>query len=245
VDKVIVDLEFTLTFPPRLVCVGLKQYGEAPRVHIIDHREGGSFGRLEYLKSFFAKYTGTIIGHNISSDLAVLLWYGIEINKKATIYDTGLAIKCINENETRWDLKTWATYLGFPPYWFYFHDHCENPGVAEMDLEELTKYNTMDLVATEALFNWCEERLTKQRHIHALECAMAPIVARSYQHGMAIDKKALDRHALRLDTEIAKIKQSILDKCGMINLRSPQQVARLLFDTLGLTEVSNNNLATC
>ena len=162
----IIDAEFTLSVPPRLVCIGIKEVGKKELVHVIDHRDCCDFNKLEQLKEFFST-PALFIGHHIQQDIAVLEWNGIKFHPDSKFYDTGLAIRNINENETRWDLKSWATYLGISPYWYYFEDNVESPGVANMDLKELVIYNAWDLKTNEVLYKWCLNHI-KQEHVFQL-----------------------------------------------------------------------------
>jgi DNA polymerase-1 len=68
-----------------------------------------------------------------------------------------------------------------------------------------------------------------------IDMPLAPVLARLEQYGIGTDPTALAHLSGNLKRRIEQIASEIAEKAGvMINLNSPQQVAGLLFDKLGL-----------
>lgn len=227
----------------RLVMVGLLPIGGEPESYVIDHRDCVNYGQLDKLRERLNAYRGLLIGHNLLFEYGVLQHHGITF-PNASPFDTMLALKCYNENETRLDLKTWATYLGYPPYWLKFKEALENGGAENMNLKDLEEYNLYDLWVTESLYQWVKPRMEARQPIpFQLEMDVLPLVARMQNHGLGTEESKFAYHAERLAGEQARLEQEFYETYGQINLASYPQVASLLFDKLGLKQIEGRSTA--
>jgi DNA polymerase-1 len=74
-----------------------------------------------------------------------------------------------------------------------------------------------------------------QRVYYDIERPLLPILIAMETTGIAVDRLALQQVSEQLDKEAASLENEILALAGRpFNLRSPQQLAEILFDTLGL-----------
>lgn len=221
----------------RLVLIGHYENGVYTPI-IVDHVQQMSDNAATLFKSYqeWAKtYAGLIVGHNLLFDLCVLRTHGVEF-PNARFWDTQLALKKINENETTLRLKTWATWLGFPPYADEFQEWmAKGISTIMMPLEMVTKYNEQDCIVTEALYQWQQQRM-KQHGVFEFEMSMLPIVEKMANGGVGLDIGKLKDLTKETWEQMAAVDEKIIKKYGPINLNSPKQVSALLFDRLGLKE---------
>lgn len=213
-----------------------------PLSKVIDHNERTDYAALDRLREELKDYDGVIIGHNLAYDLGVLLAKGVTA-PKAKVFDTFIGLRCYNENETRNDLKSWATYQGYPPYWHKFQKALDTIGAENLPIPDLEEYNAYDLCANADLAAWLTPRI-KQEAIFRLECDTVPLVARMQAHGLKIDTNQLEYHYQRLDHEANEIERKLSAKYGEINLDSHPQVARLLYDRLGIEPIRGEERST-
>jgi DNA polymerase I-like protein with 3'-5' exonuclease and polymerase domains len=240
---IIIDLETPKikNNDPRLPITALGLYpidiDGAPQCHILDHSQMTDFSALEYFKMMFRNWTGTIIGHNLTFDIGVMLHNGFRFTEGTEYFDTMIALKHINCNESRYSLKAWGTYLGMKPWWFDMHKEWETKDTQDADIETLRSYNIGDLLATRLLYDYCKTELAKIPSVMAtfkLENYIIPTVARTILHGFKVDPKRVLEKDREVCLEMARIEQEIAQEYGPINLASPAQVAILLYDKLGL-----------
>ncbi len=75
-----------------------------------------------------------------------------------------------------------------------------------------------------------------QKIYHELELPLLPVLAAMEAHGIAVDSKALAKMSEQMGREIVALEKEAQDLAGVeFNLRSPQQLAEVLFERLGLS----------
>lgn len=78
-----------------------------------------------------------------------------------------------------------------------------------------------------------------------IEKPLVPILLAMKEHGVLIDKKALEALAKTYHTELSKIEKRIFSHAGQeFNVSSPKQLGEILFDKLGLVAKGQKKTAT-
>ena len=71
--------------------------------------------------------------------------------------------------------------------------------------------------------------------VRDLDLPLAPVLARMERQGLGVDREGLDRLESRLGERIREVQTQVQQAAGEpLNLQSPKQVGRLLFEVLGL-----------
>lgn len=238
---IILDTEFDIEKNDRnkakLVCIGvfeaiedlvhcpLKDAHEYAKKHVY-------FERL--LPNYFRDQN--IIGHNLSSDVGLLRIDGYDFGG-CQFWDTLTGLRNINENETVNGLKTWATYLGLPPYWLDFERLLDSGmKVSDMPQELVKTYNAWDLVAQNKLYWWQKKKL-ENHPIFNFEMSIFPLVERMETNGIGVSLDRISESERDIDRSIECIETEIYGEFGdqgIRNLNSHVQVSRLLYDILQL-----------
>ena len=174
---------------------------------------------------------GRIVGHNLVADFTVLLsvphWRDW-IRPGIPLYDTMLAMRHIDENQSRYDLKTWASILfGYDLWWEEFEAWCEAGGRVG-EYPKLKEYNEKDLLATRDLYAYLREY--GETPAMRLDFSVVPIVAWMQHHGLGFDEEAWKVHEEEIDSKIEAVEGRIGKDWGVVNLRSPSQVKVLLWE---------------
>ncbi len=69
-----------------------------------------------------------------------------------------------------------------------------------------------------------------------MDLPLAPVLAAMERDGVRVDRKALDAMSTTMEREIRSLEKTIWDLAGSeFNVNSPQQLAEILFDRMGLT----------
>lgn len=245
-SRIVLDIETTKIETNRkedltIVAVGIKEVGayEGTIYNWNDLEERNA------VQQFLFGFDGLVIGHNLMFDVGVLRVNSCHM-PKAKFYDTMIALRCINIEESKFSLKSWATYLGYPPYWKEFEEMLEYIPTDKMPWDKLEYYNKIDLEVTEDLFKYTEERLEKSgnRVAFELEMDILPLAERMETAGIPVDHEILKEHLVSLEEDSTKIEESIIEEYGPINLNSPFQVAKLLYDDIGLREIPTKGRST-
>ncbi len=177
------------------------------------------------------------LAHNAKFDIMVLQQHGIEVGP--LVFDTSLAAFLLNETSV--GLKDLAlTRLGVEM------SHIEEllgkgksqRTMAEVSWEQATPYAAADADMTLRLFHLFRSDLEERGQLALLETLELPLVAVLADMelaGISIDTDQLRALSRRLHEDLQSIEESIKGIAGYdINLGSPQQLSKLLFEELGL-----------
>lgn len=244
--EVVIDLETTKfaaneSYSARLVALGVYVLnGGKPECWVVEHSEVRDSERLDFYRQMFNTQELLVIGHNLPGDIGWLQKLGFTF-ARCKFFDTMVALRHINENESRYDLKSWATYMGYPAYWRAFKAWLAHSDTHLMPLKDLIPYNEMDLKVTAALYR--QVRAKPLGPAFDLEMEILPLVAAMKMRGFRIDPQKIEAHVTELAGSIAAIEQQFKAEYGEINLNSPVQVARLLYDRLKLRKIAGRSTA--
>ena len=161
----------------------------------------------------------------------MLLWRHFFIEPE---YETDRA------NKKSYSLKTCVTEV--LPQWAGYQEDVDFHSTDPEELKKLHDYNVRDTMFTLRLAKHWWSRLTdKQRQAALIEARCLPLVAQANLRGMLVDTLAARELAQKL-TDTAKEKIASLAPHGVTEkiVRSPTQLAKLLFDDWKLPVLKEN-----
>jgi DNA polymerase-1 len=179
------------------------------------------------------------IGQNIKYDISVLKQYGIEV--KGEIFDTMIA-HYLMQPDLRHNLNFLSEqYLGYKPISIeelIGKKGAKQGSMRDVAAEKITDYACEDADLTFQLKEIFEKELEKN-YLDSLsltmEMPLIPVLADMEQTGIRVDTNALNEFAKKLNEELIKIEEKIIDQAGIhFNISSPKQLGEVLFDKMKL-----------
>jgi DNA polymerase-1 len=172
-----------------------------------------------------------VIGHNIKFDLLWLKKAGFDIRCK--VFDTLAAFHLMAEEYPDKGLEHLASV--FTPMGRYAGGMKEERGHFDAVTEELLDYNAKDADATYRLYRLFRNRLRvdKLRRPFRLMMNTLRTLLDIEMAGMYVDQQELDLQSEVQRKKRRKLRRKLIKEFPGLNPRSPQQVAKLLFVTLG------------
>jgi DNA polymerase I len=195
------------------------------------------------LKEVFANSKIKKIAHQAKFDVEFLQEAGFEIN--GLIFDTKIAAYLIKGGSNSIGLKD----LAFEEFGFQMTKLTELLGtgkkglnmiqLAEQKPKELAQYAAADADYTMQLYSVLNPRLKEEKLVdvfNKLDFPLIDVLIEIERNGVLLDVKALKGLASSLEKRIDKMQTEIykLSK-GDFNIKSPKQLAEVLFDRLGLS----------
>lgn len=187
----------------------------------------------ERIRNFFAAAAGRprLVGHNVNVyDRPVLERHGAPLPPYRAVFDTVIADHVV-ESELPHDLAFLASRHTDMSAW-------KPPGhdawASDVDL---ARYCVLDCVVTAQLAPVYVERLAAlgQAHVYRSDVGLQRLCVGMHRAGMAIDEGERRRHASRLWRRMQVLESEAVALAGRpVNLRSPKQVAVLLYEDWGL-----------
>jgi len=179
------------------------------------------------------------VGQNIKYDILVLKWYGINI--KGSLFDTMIAHYLIDP-DTRHGMDLLAqNYLNYSPISITTLIGAKGKGqgtMRDVPVEKVVDYAAEDADVTLQLANIFEpmlKELNAEELARDIENPLIYVLADIEKEGVRIDVDTLNKYSKELETDIARLEQSVFGKCGVtFNLSSPKQLGEVLFDRLQL-----------
>jgi DNA polymerase-1 len=179
------------------------------------------------------------VGQNIKYDILVLKWYGVNI--KGTLFDTMIAHYLIDP-DTRHGMDLLAqNYLNYSPISIttLIGAKGKNQGtMRDVPIEKVIDYAAEDADVTLQLadiFRPMLKELNAEELARDIENPLIYVLADIEKEGVRIDVETLNKYSKELETDIARLEQSVFGKCGVtFNLSSPKQLGEVLFDRLEL-----------
>ncbi len=177
------------------------------------------------------------VAHNAKFDYMVLLQHGIEVRPLA--FDTSIAAFLLNETSV--GLKELAaTRLGveMTPIEKLIGRGKSQLTMNQVPADECGQYACADADMTLRLYSIFRRQLEERdqmRLLEELEMPLVPVLSDMELAGISIDAAALAELSRKLYKQILEIESSIKELAGYdFNLKSPQQLGKVLFEDLGL-----------
>lgn len=191
---------------------------------------------LEMLRDVLESEKVGKVLHNATYDAHMFIRHGYEL--KNIVCDTQVAMHTLNENEPSYKLKDLATkYLREPSDTFdeLFGKNCRFDTVP---LRVALAYAAKDTDITNRLYLFQREhfeKLPKLKNIYEkVENPLIPVVIHMERTGFILDQEKAKEYGEQLSKEIAELQRQLAEHFGDINLNSPDQLARVIYDDLKL-----------
>jgi len=206
---------------------------------------------LEKLKSIFVSKQIKKILHHAKFDQLVLRPYEIEM--EGVVFDTLLAANLLRKSD--WDkinLKVLSARHLDEKMQSFKEVLGKHKKFSQVPIEDAAEYAAHDALQTFKLKPILEKELKKDKKIEKIfkdvEMPLCQVLLKMEQFGITLDSKKLEEVGKELDKELKKIenkiesavKHKLKRKTFDVNLNSPQQVEKLLFDQLKLPVVKRS-----
>jgi DNA polymerase I len=202
---------------------------------------------LEILRPFCADAKLAKLGQNLKYDLIVLKRAGVELEGVA--FDTMVASYLINPGKTSHGLTAIAAeYLGRSMIPFEEATGGKKITFDKAPLAKATVYAAEDAEVTWEAASSLAPKLQKARLdelFNDLEMPLVPLLARLEMNGVKLNVPALEELSQELTIQLDTIEATCYELAGHeFNLNSPQQLAVVLFEELGLKQVKKTKKRT-
>ena len=194
---------------------------------------------VKEFKEVFEDATISKTGQNLKFDILMLKWYGVEV--KGNLFDTMMAHYVIDP-DTRHNMDILSeNYLGYKPVSIteLIGAKGKNQGtMRDVEIEKITEYAAEDADITLQLKNVFAPKLKEvesEKLLHEIEHPLIYVLADIEYEGVRIDHDTLREFSKELETDIAKLEKTVIEKAGVrFNIASPKQLGEVLFEKLQL-----------
>ncbi len=241
-DAVCFDTETTALDPFAAELVGVSLTWQAHQgVYIpIDMDFEKAESQIGLLQPLFAS-NKLKIAQNLKFDLGILQKYGLKI--EGPFFDTMLAHYLI-EPDQRHNMKVLCEqYLSYSPIPIerLIGEKGKNQGsMRDVSLEDITQYAAEDTDVTFQLFSILQKELEDKSLTGVFENIEVPLVSvlNDIEHeGVCVDVPFLNAYSKELQEQVLNAQKSIFESAGVeFNIASPQQVGKVLFEHLKLSD---------
>ncbi|NMW19073.1 MAG: DNA polymerase I [Chlorobiaceae bacterium] len=178
-------------------------------------------------------------GQNLKYDILVLKKYGIELSPVG--FDTMLASYVLDPKEQHNLDDLAARHLGYRTTTF---DELVGTGKTKLNIYDvepikLSDYGCQDADLALQLEEMFRKKLVKEKELlwlcENIEFPLVSVLAAMEYEGISIDSKSLEKASEAATIELKLLTDKIYAATGSVfNIDSPQQLAHILFDVLGL-----------
>jgi DNA polymerase-1 len=192
-------------------------------------------------KGVFADENIQKVAQNLKYDMAILMWYDIQVNGKT--FDTMIA-HFLLQPEMRHNMDVMAeSYLHYSPV--SIEELIGKKGkdqisMRDVPLPAITEYAAEDADITLQLHNIFDKKLNTEsvrKLFEEIEMPLVKVLTAMEAEGINIDKPVLQDLSDVLSTDIQQTEKEIQSMAGMpFNVSSPKQVGEILFDNLKIVE---------
>ncbi|MEH7116933.1 DNA polymerase [Neobacillus vireti] len=199
---------------------------------------------LKMLRPYLMSKTKKFL-HNAKFDKHMFIRHKSNIG--GIIHDTQIAMQLLNENEPSKRLKDLLTkyknHLGFKEDSYTFEQlFGKNAPFHEVPLEVAKVYACKDTHGCYLLGKWQEQFFQKmfglKRVFYEIESPLLPVVVDMEQTGMLCDMEFGKEYGHELTAYLEELEKEIKEELGDINLNSPAQLQKVLYDDFELEDVS-------
>lgn len=182
--------------------------------------------------------------HNARFDSHMLIRHGLRM--QGIKGDTRIMMALLNENEMSYRLKDLATkygkYFGFEDYSLTYEQLFGKVGFNVVPVDVGMVYACKDTHLTWQFYDWMMGHFNRLpellRLYEKIENPLIEVVIDMEQTGFLIDEKFAAEYGVELKQDIEKLQIELTSHFGEINLNSPVQLSKVLYDDLELTDYS-------
>jgi len=217
-------------------------YAEGEDYYVpLRHTEGGNLPEpevIQELQSLFNTSGLTIVMHNAKFDLMVFRKYNIEPAPDVKIEDSMLEAWLVDENRHKFSLKSLSNEE-FNSNQTTFEELTEGGySIAEVDVEDAGEYACADTKYTLMLHRKYRPMLAKQdleQAYNRIEIPFMRVLSSMAQEGIQIDDVLRQQMIAEAERKSSMARDEVFEIIGYkVNLNSPKQVGKALFEELGL-----------
>lgn len=182
--------------------------------------------------------------HNAKFDFHILRKDGIQV--KGLLMDTMVAMHVLSENEVSYALKNLATKygkgFGFEDKSCTYEELFGKGGFEGTPLDIGHIYACKDTHLTLQFYKWIDSHLKKRPELwevyYNIEQETTLVCIEMEKNGFAIDFDYAKKYQQELTVQVADLEERLKQELGDININSNQQLAEVLYDRLGLEDIS-------
>lgn len=194
----------------------------------------------ELLKPLLEDTDVAKVGHNVKYDMCALEQVGIDL--KPIAFDTMVAAYILHAHLRTFDFDTVCQReFGYTPISFadVAGSKKKDATLVTAPAEKVAEYAAEDAILTHRLYNHYAAQLHKEKHLkvvaETIDFPLIPVLKAMEQHGVCLDIDQLKKLEAKLEKEIGTIRTTIEGYAsGPININSPAQLQKLLFEDLKL-----------
>lgn len=192
---------------------------------------------LDALRPLFAGTKPGKVAHNAKFDYTILLQHGLDTGHIE--FDTSVAAFLLNETSVGLkDLAATRLGIDMTPIEKLIGKGRSKITMVDVPIENAAPYACADADMTLRLFHLFGKELKERNQyglLHDLEMPLVPVLADMELAGITIDSDELRNLSKRLYDQLQAVESEIKEIAGYeFNLRSPQQLSKLLYGELGL-----------
>ncbi|MFC1905988.1 DNA polymerase I [Chloroflexota bacterium] len=193
---------------------------------------------IDKVKPLFDDKNNAKIAHNAKYDMTVLANYGIKVNKLA--FDTMIAAYLLGEKSLGLkSLSFGKLNIEMTPIKNLIGTGAKQLSMAHVDIAEASKYACADADMTLRLYQLLKPELENEGLMQLfadVEMPLVPVLLQMEMSGVNLNGDYLTVLSQEMQQQIYDIETQIYDSIGgqQFNINSPQQLATVLFDDLGL-----------
>jgi len=191
------------------------------------------------LKDLLGSDRRLLVGQNIKFDLLVCRHAGLDLAEP--FFDTMVAAYLAKPGRNEYNLDALALdYLGYRkiPTESLLGEKCRDRTMDACPIDPVAAYAVEDVCITWRLRGLLEKDLAEANLAdlaREVEMPLVPVLASMEETGIAVDTRVLGEIAADLEGRLASLETRIYEAAGHTFLiNSPQQLAQVLFDELGL-----------
>ncbi len=193
---------------------------------------------IQFLKDIFKDPFIEKVAHNANFDISVLVNNGFEVNNM--VFDTMIAANLLGKKSN--SLKNLALEIlnvNMVPIVDLIGKGKDQKSFAEISIDEATKYSGSDADMTLRLKNIFEKDLEKfglENIMKNIEAPLVPVIVKMEEEGVSVnlDKLKVLSETLKLKIEALEIASKNILGVNDINLRSSQQLSKVLIEQMGV-----------
>jgi len=251
--KVAIDTETTSTRPMEAelvgfsLCVRPPEAIYVPLAHATVQRQMPMARALELLRDLAGQEGVKKVGQNLKYDIIVLAQAGVEM--KGVDFDTMVADYLLNPAKTSHSLEAIAAeHLGRSVSSYASVTGSSKGDFREVGLEEAAAYAAEDAEVAMAAAGVLERKLAEaglEKLFRELEMPLVEVLARMEMNGVLLDTETLGELSKELEAQLEEIQRRCYALAGHeFNINSPRQLAKVLFEELGLPQVKKTKKKT-
>ena len=229
-------------FESELVGISISTQPETGWYIPVAHADGENISEsgLQFVKDIFKDPLIEKIAHNANFDISVLVNNNFEINNLN--FDTMIAANLVGKEQRKLGLKSLSLEIfnqEMTPIEDLIGKGKDQISFKNVSIDKAVDYSCADADVTLRLKNVFEKDLDRFQLIkvmNEIEIPLIPVIVNMEKTGVSVNTEKLDNLSSDLNNKINKLEKDARNILGQneINLRSSQQLAKVLIDDLGV-----------